>query len=68
MSKAQAQKAREAALYALYSDGQHMVSFDEVVKTMVETGLDMQAKYRETSLGGLASVCLKKLNSRNKKD
>ena len=63
-----AQKAREAALYALYSDGQHMVSFDEVVKTMVETGLDMQAKYRETSLGGLASVCLKKLNSRNKKN
>ena len=62
-----AQKAREAALYALYSDGQHMVSFDEVVKTMVETGLDMQAKYRETSLGGLASVCMKKLNSRQSK-
>lgn len=57
-----AQKARECALYALYSDGRHMVSFDDVVKTMVETGLDMQAKYRETSLGGLACVCLKKLN------
>lgn len=57
-----AQKARESALYALFSDGRHMVSFDDVVKTMMETGLDMQAKYRETSLGGLACVCMKKLN------
>lgn len=57
-----AQKAREAALYALFSDGRHMVSFDEVVKTMMETGKDMQAKYRETSLGGLAKVCMKKLD------
>lgn len=54
-----AQKARECALFALFSDGRHMISFDDVVKTMMETGLDMQAKYRETSLGGLASVCLK---------
>ena len=54
-----AQKAREAALYALFSDGRHMVSFDDVVKTMMETGRDMQAKYRETSLGGLAHVCLR---------
>lgn len=55
-----AQKARECALYALFSDGRHMVSFDDVVKTMMETGRDMQAKYRETSLGGLASVCMRK--------
>ena len=54
-----AQKAQEAALYALFSDGRHMVSFDDVVKTMMETGRDMQAKYRETSLGGLATVCVK---------
>ncbi len=56
-----AQKARECALYALFSDGRHMVSFDDVVKTMMETGKDMQAKYRETSLGGLATVCMRKL-------
>ena len=62
-----AQKAREAALYALFSDGRHMVSFDDVVKTMMETGKDMQAKYRETSLGGLACVCMKKLDSTCKK-
>ena len=65
-----AQKAREAALYALFSDGRHMVSFDDVVKTMMETGRDMQAKYRETSLGGLAHVCLRELShmpQKNKK-
>ena len=63
-----AQKARESALYALFSDGRHMVSFDDVVKTMMETGRDMQAKYRETSLGGLACVCLKRLSSNVKKN
>lgn len=63
-----AQKAREAALYALFSDGRHMVSFDEVVKTMMETGRDMQAKYRETSLGGLATVCMKKLDKLPRKN
>ncbi len=61
-----AQKARESALYALFSDGRHMVSFDDVVKTMMETGRDMQAKYRETSLGGLACVCMQKLNHNDK--
>ncbi|MEG0796257.1 MAG: L-serine ammonia-lyase [Odoribacter sp.] len=62
-----AQKAREAALYALFSDGRHMVSFDEVVKTMMQTGRDMQSKYRETSLGGLACVCLRKLGNESEK-
>ena len=61
-----AQKAREAAIYALFSDGRHMITFDDVVKTMMETGRDMQAKYRETSLGGLASVCEKRFNLENK--
>jgi len=27
-----------------------------VVETMMQTGCDMQAKYRETSLGGLARI------------
>lgn len=48
------QKARECAIYSLFSDGRHKVSFDDVVETMMQTGCDMQAKYRETSLGGLA--------------
>lgn len=50
------QKAREAAVFALYSDGIHKISFDQVVETMVQTGKDMQSKYRETSMGGLAWV------------
>lgn len=52
-----AQKARECAIYALFTDGNHRVSFDEVVETMMQTGKDMQSKYRETSLGGLARIC-----------
>ena len=63
-----AQKARECALYALFSDGRHMVTFDDVVKTMMETGRDMQAKYRETSLGGLACVCMRKLDHARKEE
>jgi L-serine dehydratase len=50
------QKARECAIYALLSDGAHKISFDDVVETMMQTGYDMQAKYRETSLGGLARL------------
>lgn len=47
-------KAIAAARSALRGDGSHIVSLDSVIKTMRDTGLDMQAKYKETSLGGLA--------------
>lgn len=47
-------KAITAASLALQGDGQHFVSLDEVIETMRQTGFDMQAKYKETSLGGLA--------------
>ncbi|MGQ9364947.1 L-serine ammonia-lyase [Azospirillum sp. ST 5-10] len=47
-------KAINAARLALRSDGVHHVSLDKVIKTMRETGADMQSKYKETSLGGLA--------------
>jgi len=50
------QKARECAVYSLFSDGSHKVSFDQVVETMMQTGKDLQSKYRETSLGGLARI------------
>lgn len=46
--------AVSAARTALNGDGRHLVTFDEVVETMRQTGLDMQSKYRETSRGGLA--------------
>jgi L-serine dehydratase len=32
----------------------HKVSLDQVIQTMYQTGLDMQSRYKETSLGGLA--------------
>ncbi|WP_207063987.1 L-serine ammonia-lyase [Motiliproteus sp. SC1-56] len=49
-----AMKAINAAQIALRGDGEHFVSLDKVIKTMKETGADMQAKYKETSTGGLA--------------
>jgi len=49
-----ATKAYSCAVYALSSDGGHKVSFDQVVKTMAETGHDIQDAYRETGIGGLA--------------
>ncbi len=47
-------KAINAARMALHGDGTHMVSLDQVIKTMRETGADMMSKYKETSRGGLA--------------
>jgi L-serine dehydratase len=36
------------------SEEEHKVSLDQVIAVMYQTGLDMQSKYKETSLGGLA--------------
>ena len=47
-------KAINAARMAMRGDGTHHVSLDKVIKTMRETGADMQTKYKETSRGGLA--------------
>ena len=43
-----------ARLAVLHGDGTHRISLDHVIETMRRTGADMQAKYKETSLGGLA--------------
>ncbi|EMI17192.1 L-serine dehydratase 1 [Rhodopirellula maiorica SM1] len=43
-----------ARLAVLYGNGEHCVSLDKVIETMRQTGVDMQSKYKETSLGGLA--------------
>lgn len=53
-------KAISAARMAMTRKSTPKVSLDEVIATMYQTGKDMNAKYRETSLGGLAtlsSVC-----------
>lgn len=47
-------KAINAAQMALRGDGEHFVSLDKAIRTMRDTGADMQDKYKETSRGGLA--------------
>ncbi len=47
-------KAINAARLALHGDGSHLVSLDQVIRTMRDTGRDMLSKYKETSEGGLA--------------
>ena len=49
-----ANKAINAAQLALRTDGQHHVSLDKVIRTMWQTGRDMDSKYKETARGGLA--------------
>ena len=49
-----AQRALDAANYALLSDGVHHIKFDQIVKIMDETGRDMMEKYKETAKGGIA--------------
>jgi L-serine dehydratase len=48
-------QAINAARMALRGDGRHRISLDQVIGTMRDTGADMQAKYKETALGGLAT-------------
>lgn len=47
-------KAVHACRIASNEAESHKVSLDQVIKTMYLTGLDMQSRYKETSLAGLA--------------
>ncbi len=47
-------KAINATRMAMRRTSEPRVSLDKVIETMYETGKDMNAKYRETSRGGLA--------------
>ncbi|MCE8417575.1 L-serine ammonia-lyase [Rhodovulum sulfidophilum] len=47
-------KAVSAASLALRGDGRHFVPLDACIETMRQTGRDMNEKYKETALGGLA--------------
>lgn len=49
-----AEKAIKVAQLALLESGEHLVSLDKVIETMLRTGQDMQHSYKETALGGLA--------------
>ncbi len=48
-------EAINASRLALRGTGRHVVSLDKVIRTMRDTGRDMQDKYKETSRGGLAT-------------
>lgn len=47
-------KAYTAASLALRGSGQHIMSLDNCISAMKQTGLEMSVKFKETSLGGLA--------------
>jgi L-serine dehydratase len=49
-----AAKAIHAARIAMNEGPEHKVTLDQVIRTMYLTGMDMQARYKETSLAGLA--------------
>ncbi|NPV87466.1 MAG: L-serine ammonia-lyase [Anaerolineae bacterium] len=55
-----ATRALSCANFAMFSDGSHLVPFDEVVEVMEQTGHDLPSLYRETSSGGLAKSRLEK--------
>ena len=47
-------KAINAYRMAVQEAEGHVVSLDQVIRTMYQTGLDMQSRYKETALAGLA--------------
>ncbi len=49
-----ANKAVQACRISMHEGDGHKVSLDQVIRTMYLTGLDMQSRYKETSLAGLA--------------
>ncbi|WP_299139191.1 L-serine ammonia-lyase [uncultured Vibrio sp.] len=53
-----AMKAINASRMALKRNSKSLISLDKVIATMYQTGKDMNKKYRETSLGGLALIHL----------
>lgn len=61
-----ATKALSATYLAEFASSSHRVSFDTIVQTMLETGKDINRKYRETSKGGLAIDYMKAEKAKKK--
>ncbi|MBU1693536.1 MAG: L-serine ammonia-lyase, iron-sulfur-dependent, subunit alpha [Verrucomicrobia bacterium] len=57
-------RAAECAVFALLTDGRHLVSFDDVIDVMYRTGADLQSAYRETARGGLADLWRRRMTSK----
>jgi len=49
-------RSLSCARFAFLSDGQHHISYDDVVSVMAETGHALSSLYRETAAGGLAKI------------
>jgi L-serine dehydratase len=49
-----AARAIDANMYAILTDGRHLVGFDTVIEAMKRTGHDIPSIYKETAEGGLA--------------
>ena len=55
-----AERAVNCAQLSRLEDGrQRVISLDEIIEVMYRTGLDLQSRYKETSLGGLAEAVAK---------
>ena len=54
LTEAECSAMINACRIAMREEGEHKVSLDQVIRTMYLTGLDMQSRYKETSLAGLA--------------
>ena len=61
-------KALNTANYVLSVGADHIISFDDVIITMAETGKDLRPAYRETSKGGLAKYYEKLLDKQKNQD
>jgi L-serine dehydratase len=62
-----AAQALASADYALFTDGSHRISYDDVVTVMRETGHALPSLYRETATGGLAKAYSRRKSSRPKR-
>lgn len=51
-----AERAFYCANFALLSDGKHRISYDDALSVMMETGINLSSQYKETSIGGLATI------------
>ena len=51
-----AMRAINSANLALFLADTRVISYDMVIKTMYETGINMNRRFRETSEGGLARI------------
>ncbi len=53
-------RAFDSAKFALMTNGEHYIKLDDAIKTMLETGRDLNPAYKETSIGGLSKTTPKK--------